>query len=285
MPISVKNSAGVDTVISTIDDLIAIVGQGASPAANTMQARLESLKTFVDGLEGLLGTTNGSLTTIAGYTDTLESLITTLNGYVDGLETLVGSSNAKLDTLHTDLAAATVGTTAPGTDAGGLVGMQGAANMVPVASVGKSLVFDVTLSASTGAQAVGTLIADTQVLTNLFRISDGTAWLNSIQIIDKDDLKQAIDVYILDANVSMGTEGSAVSISDASAVSLYGPFSIAAADYKDLGGVSVASLRGIGQTLKAVSGSRNAYIAAVCASGTPTYTAAGLIARLGLSLD
>lgn len=172
-----------------------------------------------------------------------------------------------------------------GTPSANVVTMQGVASMTPVATVGKTVLFPVTLSASTGAQAVGTLIADTQVLTSLFRVSDGTGILNSIQVIDQDDNKQAIDFYFVTANVSLGTEGSAVSITDANALELVGPFSIAAADYKDLGGVSVAKITGLGQAIKANSGTADGYIAAVCASGTPTYTASGIKIRLGVLLD
>jgi hypothetical protein len=56
-----------------------------------------TLAAYVDGLEGLIGTSNSSLSSI------LTALTSTIAGYVDGLETLVTGSNTKLDTIHTDL--------------------------------------------------------------------------------------------------------------------------------------------------------------------------------------
>jgi len=150
---------------------------------------------------------------------------------------------------------------------------------------GITTLFDVTLSLDTAAYAAGDVLADTQVLTALFRIGDGTGVLQSIQVIDQDDQKQAIDFYYSSANVSLGTENSAPSISGANAVNLVGPFSVAAADYKDLGGVSVAKTGNIGQPIKAATGTSNGYIAAICNSGTPTYTAAGIKLRIGVLLD
>ncbi len=154
-----------------------------------------------------------------------------------------------------------------------------------VQAVGKTTLFDVTLSLDTGIYASGDVLADTQVLTSLFRVSDGTGVLQSIQIIDQDDQKSAFDIYYLSANNTMGTENSAPSISDANAVAVVGPFSVAVADYKDLGGVSVAKIANIGQPIIAVTGTSNGYIAVVNGTGTPTYTASGIKLRLGVLLD
>lgn len=77
----------------------------ASPAANTIGARLKSavdalttLDTRVDGLEALL-------TTHSGYLDGVETAIALTNtkldtaiGHVDGIETAIASTNTKLDT-------------------------------------------------------------------------------------------------------------------------------------------------------------------------------------------
>lgn len=82
---------------------------GGDPATDTtltavqasidaLGAKLDSLKTYTDGLEALIGTSNTNLTTL--HTD----LATTLAAYVDGLEALIGTSNTNLGALHTDLA-------------------------------------------------------------------------------------------------------------------------------------------------------------------------------------
>ncbi len=109
--------------------------------------------------------------------------------------------------------------------------------------------------------------------------------LNSIQIIDQDDQKAAFDIYYLSANNAMGTENSGPSISDANATTVVGPFSVAVADYKDLGGASVAKIVNIGQPIIAASGTSDGYIAVVNGTGAPTYTASGIKLRIGVLLD
>jgi len=106
---------------AAIDALVEATGEAtATPAANTVLARLkaiadgvsgmagsvdglEALATTLNGLvdqvEGLIGTTNTSLGAIGGYVDGLEGLATQLNGFVDGLETLQGTTNSTLATL------------------------------------------------------------------------------------------------------------------------------------------------------------------------------------------
>jgi hypothetical protein len=102
MTIAVKDANGDPQTVSTLDDLIALVGSvTASPTTNTLLARLKALQDNTDGLEALIGTTNTSLASIVTQTDTLEALITTLNGYADGLEGLIGTTNSTLSTLAT----------------------------------------------------------------------------------------------------------------------------------------------------------------------------------------
>lgn len=87
--------------------LLAILGEvAANPAANTLLARLKDIATgvsglagFLDGVEGLQGTTNTLLTGLNGYVDGLETLATTLNGYVDGLEGKEDALKASIDAL------------------------------------------------------------------------------------------------------------------------------------------------------------------------------------------
>lgn len=341
MPIGVLDKDGAPQTIATIDDLIALFGQGASPAANTLQARIDQLKGFTDGvealitstnaalatlngqtdtLESLIGTTNGALATVVGQTDTLEALIASTNtksdalaalittqaGYVDGLEAAIASTNTKmdtlaglvdqlegytdgvegkLDTLHNDITAGTVASTAPGTAATQMVGMQGATAMVPIATVGKTAVFDVTLVLDTAAYAAGDVLFVTQLLNGILRIPDGTGIVQSIQVIDQDDNGVAFDLYFLSANVAMGTINVAPSITDANAVNILGVVSVATTDYKDIGGAKVASIRNIGLPVKALTGTDDLCIAGVNGAGTPTFTASGIKLRIGVLLD
>lgn len=157
-----------------------------------------------------------------------------------------------------------------------------ASESVVGAVAGMADLIDVTLSLNTsGAYASGDVLADTQAVTNAVRINGGQARLDSIMVIDEDDQGQAFDLVFLSANNSLGTENSAVSISDASARDILGFVSVAAEDFIDLGGVKVASLKNVGLMVEAVSGSRIIYVAAI-SRGTGTYSASGVRLRLGL---
>lgn len=150
---------------------------------------------------------------------------------------------------------------------------------------GNTILFDVTPTLDTSAYATDDVLFDRTVLTNFFRKNDGTGILQSIQVIDGDDQGVAIDFYLHTTNQPLGTANAAPSISDANAAALIGPFSIAAADYKDLGGVKVGKIAGLAQAIKSVSGARTIYISAVVKSGTPTFTASGMVLRIGALLD
>lgn len=153
------------------------------------------------------------------------------------------------------------------------------------AVVGKSTVVDVTFTTDTSAYVAGDLLADTQAMANVTRIAGGISWLQTVQLTDESDQKQPLDIVFLDANTSMGTENSAPNISDANAsAAILGVVSIAAADYKDIGGASIASLRGVALALKAAAASTTIYVALI-SEGTGTYGATALKAKFGFTQD
>ena len=140
----------------------------------------------------------------------------------------------------------------------------------------------VTLTCDTSILADDDVIADTQEVTNAFD-ADGFARFQSLILIDEDDQKQDVDILFFNGSGTLGTENSGASISDANARNYLGKVSILIADYLDLGGVAVAQAVNCGLILKAKDlATPSLYVAAVCRSGTPTYTAAGLKLRLGL---
>lgn len=141
---------------------------------------------------------------------------------------------------------------------------------------------DVALSCDTAAYASGDLIADSQAVDAVFRAADALGVIQSVQVIDEDDQGAAIDIYFLSANSSLGTENAAPSITDANARNILGVVSVAAADYKDLGGVKVATKTGVGIVAKPATGTDDLYVAVVSNGSTPTYTATGLRLRVGV---
>lgn len=143
-------------------------------------------------------------------------------------------------------------------------------------------VIDITLSLDTSAYDAGDVLADTQTITNAVRVTGGRAILQSVTVIDEDDQGVALDLYFMSTSRSLGTENSAPNISDANARDILGFVAVASGDYKDLGGVRIATVRNIGLLLEAAGGSRDLYVGATT-GGTPTYTASGLKLRLGFT--
>lgn len=150
---------------------------------------------------------------------------------------------------------------------------------------GNTTYVDVTLSLDTAIYAADDLLANTQTVASALRVNDGTGRLQSILVIDEDDQGAAFDIYLLNANATLGTENAAPSITDANARNILGIVPIATADYKDLGGVRLAFKGNIGMTVKAATGTTTLYVAVVNGAGTPTYTAAGVRLRLGFIVD
>jgi hypothetical protein len=141
----------------------------------------------------------------------------------------------------------------------------------------------VTLSLDTSAYASGDLLADAQAITSAALASGGAVELVSLLCVDEDDQKVAFDIYITSDSTSWGTENSAPTITDAAARSIQAIVPIAAADWKDLGGVAVAQPR-IAQSIGVIcetSGSANLYVAVVNGSGTPTFSASGVRINFG----
>lgn len=140
---------------------------------------------------------------------------------------------------------------------------------------------EVALTPIAALLAANVVIADTQIVTGMAQISNEVGELYSLVLVDEDDVGAAVDVYFLDANVSLGTEGVLPSITDANARNILGLVAIATGDYKDLGGVKIAMKSNIGIIAKPATGTKDIYVGVVNGAGTPTYTAAGLRLRLG----
>lgn len=149
---------------------------------------------------------------------------------------------------------------------------------------GNTSVFAVTFSLDTSAYATGDVLAASQAMTSCLRKVDGSGLLTSIVLNDKDDQGVALDVVILSANVSIGTENAGVSISDADADSILAIIPVGASDWIDLGGCRVATIRNLGVPVKAVSGTSDLYVALIT-RGAPTYTASGITGRFGFLRD
>lgn len=148
----------------------------------------------------------------------------------------------------------------------------------------KTNLVSVTLSLEATALDAGDVAADTQVVSGVLSNVNGTGMLKSLVLVDQDDVKAALTLWFLRADVVLGVEDSAPSISDTDALNIIGCVDVATGDYRDLGGVSVAFLKNIDIPIKTSTGTNDIYVAATVVA-TPDYTAAGIKLILGIVQD
>jgi hypothetical protein len=113
------------------------------------------------------------------------------------------------------------------------------------------------------------------------RVGGGAVLIKGLYVIDKDDEKPVFDLYIFDRTVTFGTLNEAPSLSDAHAAYYQGHISVATADYKDVGGNSLAKVSPTPFVVK--PNATSLFVAAVNLSGTPTFTTASdLVLKLAI---
>lgn len=152
------------------------------------------------------------------------------------------------------------------------------------AAVGVSDVVTLNPSCFAGEADAGDVLADTEVFAAAVRVDDATAIIQSLTVVDKDDVGGGLNIFIFDANVSLGTEGAPISISDGDAASIQAIITVATSDFVDCTNSQVAFLSGLQIPIQPASGSDDLYLAVQAVTGG-TYTAAGLTIRLGLLND
>lgn len=140
---------------------------------------------------------------------------------------------------------------------------------------------DFTPTLDTNAYANNDTLFDAAVVTGALFDKDRAAILDCITLLDKDDQGVAIDLHFFSSAVTFGTINAAPSISDADILNHLGFVAIATGDYKDLGGARVAFKNNLGIIVKPASTTSNIYCAAQLGASTPTFTASGILIRLG----
>lgn len=146
-------------------------------------------------------------------------------------------------------------------------------------------IFEVTLTLDdSGAYADGDLLAESQSIGDV--LEDCTApsvILQSLVLLDKSDQGEDLDILILSAEEDLGTENSAIAISDAEAGSILTLIPIVSSDYVGLVNSQIvvknAQDEGMGVLCKPASGI-NLWIAAI-SRGTGSYATDGIEIKLG----
>lgn len=147
----------------------------------------------------------------------------------------------------------------------------------------KPLVYkEVTLSLDTSQYADGDVLAATQEIEDVFTAGQ-PLMLYSLYLLDKDDQAQGMIIYLMRSDVDVGTENSAIAITDAEADEILTEITIESGDYIDHTDWQTVRKKpsddGMGVVLKTDAG-KSLWIA-VESDGTGTYTANGITLKLG----
>jgi len=141
---------------------------------------------------------------------------------------------------------------------------------------------ELLFTTATTAVATGDVIADTQLVdADFFSALHQTAIVQSLQVFDGDDQAAGIEIVLLNADNSMGTENAAIDITDANALAITGVVEVATGDYFDFIGHQYAQPQFNPFVIAAASTASRGLWAAVISRGSPTYAGSLLRMRLG----
>lgn len=124
---------------------------------------------------------------------------------------------------------------------------------------GNTSVIDATFSGDGTAYAAGDVIGATQTLTGAMRVNGGTGVLQSIRLLDQDDINAAFDVVLMQNTQSLGTDNAVVSITDANAIDILGIVSITTGDNVDLINSRMGTVRNLGLGVQSAASSSNLF--------------------------
>ena len=148
-------------------------------------------------------------------------------------------------------------------------------------------VIELTPGTTTNACSDGEIVFDNEKIENCVAVKGGSCILQSVTILDDDDIGAAVDLVFLSASGSLGTEGSAISVDDASSTvpgTILGVVTVS--NYMDGVNWKLGHKENIGLVLKAASTSRDIYVACINRSGSSaTWGADDLHLKFGIVQD
>ena len=154
--------------------------------------------------------------------------------------------------------------------------------------LGKMDVDVITLTPDTATEecVAGDVIFQADEIENCVSVQGGTCILQSIGVLDDDDNGQAIDIVFMDTTglLDAGDDGGTIDAADGVIPdAILGVVSIT--NYFDGIAWQYGHKENIGLVLRAASGTKSIYVAAVNRGSTDTWTAAGLRLKLGIVKD
>ena len=146
-------------------------------------------------------------------------------------------------------------------------------------------IFSITPTTYAGAVGDNNVIFADHEIENFAMEDGGKGIIQSIVILDDDDNGAAMDIFIHTRSGAVGTEGSAVSVTTSVLIqSIKGVIPITT--YSDGINWQIGHKENIGTVIDCTSSSRSVFLTAVNRSGgSKTYTASGLVLKIGVIRD
>jgi hypothetical protein len=119
-------------------------------------------------------------------------------------------------------------------------------------------------------------------IPNFVRVAGGRSLIKSVHLFDGDDQGVDVTLFLTQNATTPGTINAAISAADTVMDDIQTSIRIVAADYEDLINSQVASVGSINKMVEAAAASTSLYCWGAVRSGTPTYTASGMIIRFGV---
>jgi hypothetical protein len=133
--------------------------------------------------------------------------------------------------------------------------------------------------------ASGDVLANTQEITGAFRTSGGDGILKSVSLLDKDDQGGNLDLVFLRSSTALGTENSAINISDTDAEEILTVVSVSASRYIDLVNSQFATMNddyeGVGVVVGPSSNTTSLFVGAI-SRDTKAHTSSGIVVSVGI---
>ena len=152
---------------------------------------------------------------------------------------------------------------------------------------GKLTIYDWNPTLTAGAGDANDVLVDGETLEDILPNAGKPALLSEVQVISKDDSALKLEIVIFDdIAADLGVVNSAVSITDAHAVSVLGVIVVETTDYTDWINSQRAQVKNVNLILRAKPGAaepRDLRAGIIDRTGSaPTWSASGLTVRFGI---
>ena len=136
----------------------------------------------------------------------------------------------------------------------------------------------------TDAYADGDVIfAPIQVPITL--VNNDAILLDTLQLVDDDELKKAVDLVFLRSELDIGAVNAAATLPSAGSADLLGTVKIANTEYVDLGDFSAVQKTGLGLILSVAEGAESIWVAGIAREAVTYTSETGLGLSLGFRLS